>query len=86
MAYENPLVERLAFNVLEHKVQYFTESELEMYLEQYESVEEASYYCLLVKAEDTTLSMSGLNVADTSKYFRRQAAKFRQRNTGFLKG
>ena len=39
-----------------------------------------------VKAEDTTLSVSGLNCADTSKYFRRLAQRYRQNNSGQLKG
>ena len=38
----------------------------------------------LIKAEDTTLSVSGLNCADTSKYFRRLAQRYRQNNSGQL--
>jgi len=41
---------------------------------------------LLVKAEDTTLSISGISAADTSAYFRRLASKYRPSNSGTLKG
>lgn len=41
---------------------------------------------LLIKAEDSTISVSGLNTADTSAYFRRLASRYRQFNSGVLDG
>jgi hypothetical protein len=41
---------------------------------------------LLIKAENTTLQVSGLSAGDSSTYFRRLAAKYRPYNSGVLKG
>ena len=41
---------------------------------------------LLIKAEDSTISVSGLSTADTSAYFRRLASRYRQFNSGVLSG
>lgn len=66
---------------------FFENEDLEFYLaENKGNVDKAIYQCFLVKAEDTTLSVSGLSCADTSKYFRRLAQKYRPNNSGNLKG
>lgn len=66
---------------------YFSDEELEFYLNKNGGDIDATLYeCFIVKAEDTTLSVSGLSLADTSKYFRRLAQKYRPRNTGILRG
>lgn len=71
----------------EGDIPFFTDEQLNFYLEQNGGdVREAAYQCLLVKAEDTTLSVSGLSTADTSKYFRRLASQYRPFNSGTLKG
>lgn len=71
----------------ENDIPFFTDEQLNFYLEQNGGdVKRAAYQCLLVKAEDTTLSVSGLSTADTSKYFRRLASKYRPFNSGTLKG
>ena len=71
----------------EDDIPFFTEDQLNFYLEQNGGDERATaYQCLLVKAEDTTLSVSGLSTADTSKYFRRLASQYRPFNSGTLKG
>lgn len=71
----------------EDNIPFFTEEQLNFYLEQNEGdVKATAYQCLLVKAEDTTLSVSGLSTADTSKYFRRLASQYRPFNSGTLKG
>lgn len=71
----------------ENDIPFFTDEQLNFYLEQNGGdVKKAAYQCLLVKAEDTTLSVSGLSTADTSKYFRRLASKYRPFNSGTLKG
>lgn len=75
-------------NILREKdVPFFTDEELNFYLEENDGNENAAIYqCLLVKAEDTTLSVSGLSAADTSAYFRRLASKYRPFNSGTLRG
>ena len=71
----------------EEECQFFTDGDIEFYLsENGGNVNKTLYQMLLVKAEDTTLSVSGLNCADTSKYFRRLAQRYRQNNSGQLKG
>lgn len=39
---------------------------------------------LLIKAEDSTISVSGLSTSDTSAYFRRLASRYRSFNSGVL--
>lgn len=71
----------------EGDIPFFTDEQLNFYLEQNGGdVRGAAYQCLLVKAEDTTLSVSGLSTTDTSKYFRRLASQYRPFNSGTLKG
>lgn len=71
----------------EDDIPFFTDDQLNFYLEQNGGdVRGAAYQCLLVKAEDTTLEVSGLSTADTSKYFRRLASQYRPFNSRTLKG
>ena len=71
----------------EEECPFFTDGDIESYLsENGGNVNKTLYQMFLVKAEDTTLSVSGLNCADTSKYFRRLAQRYRQNNSGQLKG
>jgi hypothetical protein len=66
---------------------FFTEEQLQFYLaENNGNINKALYQCFLIKAEDTTLSVTGLDCADTSKYFRRLAQRYRPNNSGQLKG
>lgn len=71
----------------EDECPFFTDEDVEFYLsENGGNVNKTLYQMFLIKAEDTTLSVSGLNCADTSKYFRRLAQRYRQNNSGQLKG
>lgn len=71
----------------EDEVPFFTDEELSFYLrENNGDYRTTAYQCLLIKAEDTTLSVSGLSAADSSKYFRRIAARYRPHNSGVLRG
>lgn len=71
----------------EKDVPFFTDEELQFYLDENGGDEDAAIHqCLLVKAEDTTLSISGISAADTSSYFRRLASRYRPNNSGILKG
>ena len=66
---------------------FFSDDELEYYYQKNgQSVNKTARQCFLVKAEDTTLSISGLSCADTSKYFRRMSQQYRESNSGILKG
>lgn len=80
-------IEELKIVLREKQVPFFDDEELNFYLKQNKGDYKATaYQCLLIKAEDTTLSVSGLNLGDTSSYFRRLAAQYRPCNTGTLRG
>lgn len=71
----------------ESDIPFFTEEQLEFYLKENNGdYKAAAYQCLLIKAEDTTLSVSGLSTGDSSKYFLRLAARYRRYNSGVLSG
>lgn len=80
-------LEDLKIVLREEDVPFFTDKQLEFYLRENNGDYRATaYQCLLIKAEDTTLSISGLSAGDSSKYFRRLAAKYRPNNSGVLRG
>lgn len=80
-------LEDLKIVLREADIPFFDEEQLDFYLRENNGDYNATaYQCLLIKAEDTTLKISGLNTADSSKYFRRLAAKYRPRHSGVLKG
>lgn len=71
--------------VREEQLPYFTDKDIEHYFAKNDGDAEATVYELLVvKSEDSTISVSGLTTADTSSYFRRLASKHRQYNSGVL--
>lgn len=71
----------------ESDIPFFSDEDLGFYLEENNwDFKATAYQCLLIKAENTTLSISGLDTADSSKYFRRLAARYRPHNSGVLKG
>lgn len=80
-------IERLKIILRESDIPFFTDKELEFYLEENgNDVNTTAYQTLLIKAENTTVSISGLSTADSSAYFRRLAARYRPNNSGTLKG
>lgn len=80
-------IDRLKIILREKDVPFFSEEELLFYLEENNNDFKATaYQCLNIKAENTTLSVSGLSTADTSQYFRRLASRYRTYNSGTLKG
>ena len=71
----------------EDDIPFFTDDQLNFYLSQNSGeVRGAAYQCLLVKAEDTTLSFSGLNTSDTSKYLLSLDSEYRRFHSGVLGG
>ena len=80
-------IEDLKIILRENDVPFFSDRELQFYLaENGGDYSNTAYQCLLIKAEDTTLTISGLTTADTSRYFRRLASRYRPRNSGVLIG
>lgn len=71
----------------EADVPFFSDDELQFYLDRNNGdIDTTAYQCLLIKAENTTLSLSGLSTADSSQYFRRLANMYRPSNSGTLGG
>ena len=61
----------------------FTDQEILDFVNNSDSEEEALYELLILKSENTALSITGLTTAETSDYFKRLAATYRPNNTGW---
>lgn len=79
-------IDRLKFILRESEMPMFTDAELQSYLDNSDSFDLALYELLLLKSENTGLQVSGLNIQDTSSYFRRLAQTYRPHNSGVLGG
>ena len=79
-------LEQLKFNLREKQCPYFDDKELSVLLEQNNNdVDKSSYEGLLLKAEVTGLSVSGLTTKDSSSYFKMLASHYVTSNSGVLK-
>ena len=79
-------IQELKLNLRESDAPFFTDEELGQYLERNNyDIKKTTYECLIVKSQDTTLKVSGLDCADTSKYFLRLASRFTPNHSGILK-
>ena len=66
---------------------FFTDEQLAFYLDRNKNnVTATTYQCLLIKSENTNMAISGLSMADTSKYFLRLAREYKPNNSGLLGG
>ena len=79
-------IDELKIILREKDCPLFSDEELAYYLKKYSTMEDTAYHCLLIKAEVTTLSVSGLSCADSSRYFLRLAQQYRRNNSGILGG
>lgn len=70
----------------EEDIPFFSQEQLQFYVDMTGSYEEALYECLMVKAENTSLMIPGMTTGDTSSYFRRMARRYRPSNSGILSG
>ena len=81
------IIDELRIVLREKDCPFFEEDELAYYLSKNgNDFNKTAYECLILKSENTSLSMSGLEIGDTSKYFRRIAQKYRTNNSGILGG
>lgn len=80
--------EKIAFIkhcVREEQIPYFQEADFLFYLQKNSGDVNATIYeMLLVKAEDSSITVSGLTTKDTSAYFRRLASRYKTYNSGVL--
>lgn len=71
----------------ENVMPYFEDEEIEYYLAKNNNNLDATIYeLLIIKSEDTSISVSGLSTTSTSDYFKRLASRFRKHNSGILSG
>lgn len=78
-------IDELKIVLRERDIPFFSEDELEFYLKKNKgNYEDAAYECLCIKAEDTSVQITGLSTADSSKYFRRLAALYSPNHSGVL--
>lgn len=76
-------LERMKTILREEDVPFFSDEELFFYVEERNGdINAAIYDCLIVKSQNSTLSVSGLSTADTSSYFRRLAVRYKPNNAG----
>lgn len=83
----NRELKQLKTNLREDQVPFFSDEELQYQLKRAgNDLETATYYCLIIKAEECSLSVSGLSIADSSAYWLRLAAMYRPNGTTVAKG
>ena len=80
------ILKSMKFILRESEMPMFSDEELTNAYEAAGSLDMALYELLLLKSENTALEVSGLNIADTSSYFKRLAATYRPHNSGVLGG
>lgn len=80
-------IERIKKEIRETQAPYFDDDDFEYYLSKNNgNVDATIYEMLIIKSEDSTISVSGLSTSDTSSYFKRLASKYKQFNSGILRG
>ncbi len=85
MALDMDNISKLKIILREEDCPLFTDEELAFYLsENGNDLKKTIYQCLIIKSENTTLNLSGLEAGDTSKYFRRLAQRYRENNSRVL--
>ncbi|MGX4600248.1 hypothetical protein [Faecalimicrobium sp. JNUCC 81] len=72
-------IQELKIRLREESSPFFTEEELEYYLKQNNNdLDLTTYECLLLKAEDDSISLpGGLQLANNSQYWLRLARKYK---------
>lgn len=80
-------VERIYKEIREEQSPYFENGDIEYYLNKNGGDVNATIYeMLIIKSEDSSLSLSGVNTTDTSGYFKRLASRYKTFNSGDLSG
>ena len=80
-------IERIKKEIREDQSPYFEEDDFQYYLDKNDgNVNNCIYEMLIIKSEDSTISVSGLSTQDTSTYFKRLASRYKPFNSGDLMG
>lgn len=69
-------IEKLKFNLQEKQFPYFDEQELNYLLEEYGTVNKASYEGCLIKAQDDSVKLGPIDTPSNEKYWLRRADHF----------
>lgn len=78
---------RIKKEIRDDQSPYFEESDFEYYLNKNNGDVNATIYeMLIIKSEDSTISVSGLTTQDTSAYFKRLASRYKPFNSGIMIG
>lgn len=78
---------KLKIVLREEDCPFFSDDELNFYFEENgNDFNNTAYRCLIIKSENTTLTLSGLELGDSSRYFRRIAQYYRPNNSRVLGG
>lgn len=81
------VIERIRKEIREDQAPYFTPDDFEYYLKKHGGdIEAVVYEMLIIKSEDSTITVSGLSTKDTSSYFKRLAAMHKRFNSCTLGG
>ena len=79
------IIDRIKIELREEQIPFFKEEEFTYFLEKNgNDFDKTVYEMLLIKAENSTIQVSGWTSQDTSAYFRRLAARFRPFSSGQL--
>lgn len=79
-------IERIKKEVREEQSPYFNDDDFQYYLNKNGGDVDATIYeMLIIKSEDSAISVSGLSTHDTSSYFKRLASRYKRYNSGILK-
>lgn len=80
-------ISRIKKEIREEQAPFFEEDDFQYYLDKNNGNMNATIYeMLIIKSEDSTISVSGLSTQDTSGYFKRLASRYKQFNSGLLEG
>lgn len=83
-------VEKVKFimkEIRENQSPYFEEDDFYHYLNKNNGdVNSTIYEMLIIKSEDSSISVSGLSTQDTSAYFKRLASRYKPFNSGIISG
>lgn len=78
-------IKAIRIEIRENQSPYFEDEEIEYYFQKNGGDFKATVYeLLIIKSEDSSLSVSGLSTGDTSRYFKMLASKYRKYNSGVL--
>lgn len=78
-------IDELKLILREEQYPFFEDDEIQYYLDQNNGkVGAAAYVLLMRKAVESSITLPGLTLPETQRYFRRLAAPYRKSNSGVL--